>query len=67
MCDTRTCEFCKSGHLRVRLYDGTFAHEFENPDCPHGPLPWFEPCKDSTRYENQKLLSLSLPKIKLGS
>ena len=64
MCDTRTCGFCKSNQARVRLTDGTFAHEFENPEKG---IAWCEPCADSTRYENQELLAHSLPKIKLGS
>ena len=67
MCDTRTCGFCKSNHVRVRLTDGTFAHEFENPDHPNGAIAWCEPCADSTRYENQELLRLSHPRIILGS
>ena len=51
--DTRTCGFCKANHPRIRLMDGTFAHEFQNPEHPGGPIAWAEPCADSTRYENE--------------
>jgi hypothetical protein len=67
MCDTRTCGFCKANHPRIRLMDGTFAHEFQNPEHPGGPIAWAEPCADSTRYENEELLKRSSPKIVLGS
>ena len=51
MCNGMACQFCITGQPRVRLTDGTFAHEFENPDHPNGPIAWCEPCADSTRYE----------------
>lgn len=51
MCETRTCGFCIANHARVKLTDGTFAHGFENPDHPKGPIAWCEPCEDSARYE----------------
>ena len=43
MCETRTCQFCINGQTRVQLTDGTYAHEFENPETK---LAWCEPCKD---------------------
>jgi hypothetical protein len=64
MCDTITCAFCKSNQHRVRLTDGTFAHEFDNLDHPNGHIAWCEPCADSKRYENQELLARSLPKLR---
>jgi len=48
MCEIRTCLFCINSQPRVKLTDGTYAHEFTNPEKG---IAWCEPCADSKRYE----------------
>ena len=43
MCETRTCQFCINGQPAVRLTDGTYGHEFTNPEKG---VAWFEPCRE---------------------
>lgn len=43
MCETRVCQFCINGQAAIRLTDGTYGHEFTNPERG---IAWFEPCRE---------------------
>lgn len=43
MCEIRVCQHCVNGSVAQRLIDGTWGHEFTNPEKG---IAWFEPCKE---------------------
>ena len=54
MCETRVCQFCINGFAAQRLTDGTWGHEFTNPEKD---IAWFESCKEP---DYSKILSFEI-------